>query len=272
MNLMLCFHSLRRSVVYWITLFTCVVAVCPCKIGLAQLIGTSPSTTSRAEEESSKMATLMSKLAERLTTQELNIKKIACNERVVVERTPAKGAGSVRVSQDFRMAAEVKQRGSFSTDTVFEETHSPAGPPDAGIDTSQLVRDSFSAAAEFMGLNHQEAYAQRFLRKESLDGRAAFVVALQTVKQLESRKISIGNTSMPMRIAGAAWIDADNGTLLRLEVRQTKLPRDVREFSYDLRYTVTPVGYLLPATVHFKQTRRDESISTTQTFSNCTVN
>ena len=255
----------------------------PFRVGscYAQIIGNPP--PANATEASDKAVNFVSRLGERLTSQDLNTKKITCQEEVSVERSGEKGQQSPVRTQRFTMTGEMKQHGSFSIDVSFVEEHVPieSGNPtspksEAGqsIDASFLVRDSFSAAPEFLGLNHREIYAQRFLGQETLDGREAFVVAFQTVKQLESRKITLDNHELPMRIAGKAWIDTVSGMLLRLAVQQTKLPKGYREFFYDISYTppARSSDPILPAVVHFKRVRSGENLATTQTFSNCRVN
>lgn len=221
----------------------------------------------------------LSRLAERLTTQELNLKKIHCEERVVVERIPLKDGAPQQLTQNFIMTGETQSRGQFSSDIVFVETHVPVDsnssmPTGAvpRIDDSMLVKDSFSAASEFLGMSHREIYVQRFLGKEKLQDFEAFVLAFQTVNKLESRKIMLDGKPTPMRVVGTAWIDAHHGTLRRLEVRQTKLPKSIREFSYNLQYPPSPSGLILPTTVQFKRQLNEETIITTQSFFKCQVN
>ncbi|MBZ5551610.1 MAG: hypothetical protein LAO21_02740 [Acidobacteriia bacterium] len=250
----------------------------------AQMIGTTPNTSTPAGEEGDKTLQFLTRLGERLTSQELNMKKISCDEQVAVERSREKGQPASVRNQKFIVKAEIKQHGEFSIDTSLVEEHSPveSGDPSAhpgdreqAVDASFLVRDSLSAAPEFLGLSHREIYSQRFLGKEPLDGREAFTVAFQTVKQLESRRITLAGRSVPMRIAGRVWLDAATGMLLRLEVQQTKLPKGIREFSYDVRYALAPAqsaAPILPATVHFRRVQDGETLVTTQTFSNCRVN
>jgi hypothetical protein len=251
---------------------------------LAQMIGSPPAPPTTEREESEKVISLLGRLGERLTAQELNTKRISCQEEVSVERSGEKGRpGPVR-TQRFIMTGEMKQHGTFSIDVGFVEEHQPVessdpsshkSDPGQSIEASLLVRDSFSAASEFLGLNHREIYAQRFLGKETLEGRGAFVVAFQTVKQLESRKVNLADQVVPMRIVGKVWLDAANGTLLRLAVQQTKLPKSVREFSYDIRYAAVPElssVLILPAAVHFRRVQKGETIATTQIFSNCRAN
>ncbi|MBZ5537460.1 MAG: hypothetical protein LAO31_16005 [Acidobacteriia bacterium] len=212
------------------------------------------------------------------------MKKISCEEQAEVERTREKGQPASIKNQKFAVSAEIKQLGQFSIDISLVEEHLPVGSgdsssppthPEQSIDPSFLVRDSFSTAPEFLGLNHREVYAQRFLGKEQWDGREAFTVAFQTVKDLESRKINMGGHEMPMRIAGRVWLDAATGMLLRLEIRQTKLPKGIQEFSYDVRYapgSAQSSAPILPAAVHFRRVQDGETILTTQVFSNCRVN
>jgi hypothetical protein len=250
----------------------------------AQMIGSTPGPSTTAGEEGDKALQFLTRLGERLTSQELNMKKISCEEQAEVERGGEKGQPASIKNQKFAVSAEIKQHGQFSIDTSLVEEHLPVGSgdssshptdPEQAFDASLLVRDSFSTAPEFLGLNHREVYAQRFLGKEQLDGREAFAVAFQTVKQLESRRINIGGRQVPMRIAGRVWLDAATGMLLRLEIRQTKLPKGIREFSYDLRYapgSAQSSAPILPAAVHFRRVQDGETILTTQTFSNCRVN
>lgn len=226
----------------------------------------------------------LARLAERLTSQELNMKKMSCDEQAVVERTRAKGPPEPTRNQKFVVTAEMKQYGQFSIDTSLVEEHLPVEPGDPAsqpsdhgqsVDPSFLVRDGFSAATEFMGMNHREVYSQQFLGKEKLDGQETLAIAFDTVKQLESRKITLAGHSVPMRIAGRAWLDAATGMVLRLQIRQTKLPKGVREFSYDIRYAPVPARSsvpILPAAIRFTRIQDGETILTTQTFSNCRVN
>lgn len=244
----------------------------------AQMIGVAPKADSAADEDADKMVALFSKLSEQLTAQELSLRKISCEEQVILDRTSSPRAAPKQLSQKFRIQGELKQEGSFSTDTRFVETHSPlnaASGSDGPIDSEFLVTDSLSAAPEFLGLKHSESYSQGNFRKEQFDGRAAVAVSFQSVKQIEMRKIIIGGKAVPMRILGTAWLDPQTEVLLRMEVRQIKLPKDVRAYSYDIRYAPpTPENprMTLPVTVRFTRILKEETLITTQTFSNCKIN
>lgn len=250
----------------------------------AQMIGSPPPAQTAQEEQSDKVLQFVSRLAERLTTQEMGTKKISCDERVTVEELRDKGKPGAPLTRSYVMNGEMKQQGTFSIDLSFIEEHKPVesretsgdpNPVGGSIDASLLVRDSFSAAAEFLGMSHREIYSQRLLGKEKLDDREAFVIAFQTLKQMEGRQITVENRSVPMKVTGKVWLDASSGMLLRIEVKQVKLPKGVREFSYDIRYTAVPgprFAFLLPAAVHFVRIRGDEKTVTTQTFSNYRVN
>lgn len=244
----------------------------------AQMIGVAPKADSAADEDTDKMVALFSKLSEQLTAQELSLRKISCEEQVILDRASSPSAVPKQISQKFRIQGELKQEGSFSTDTRFVETHSPlnaASGGDGPIDSEFLVTDSLSAASEFLGLKHSESYSQGNFRKEQFDGRAAIAVSFQTVKQIELRKIIIGGKAVPMRILGTVWLDPQIGALLRMEVRQIKLPKDVRAYSYDVRYSPpTPENsrMTLPVTVRFTRILKEETLITTQTFSNCKIN
>jgi hypothetical protein len=250
----------------------------------AQMIGSAPNTSTTAVEEGEKALNFIARLGEQLTAQELNTKRISCQEEVSGERRGEKGQTVQTYTQRYKMTGELKQHGSFSIDVSFVEEHVPVessdpsaqhSDPSQTIKAAFLVRDSFSAAPEFLGLSHREIYAQRFLGKETLEGREAFVISFQTVKQLENRKITLADHVVPMRISGKAWLDAANGTLLRLEVQQTKLPKGVSEFSYDVRYAPPPTLSsvpILPAAVHFRRVQKGETVVTTQIFSNCLTN
>jgi hypothetical protein len=239
---------------------------------LAQMIGsTKPPSRAADDEKNDKIMLMLSKLSERLTSQELNLKKIVCQEQVLVELSANKGGAAGQMSRNFVMSGEKRQRGSFSSDSTFVETHTPAAAdPSATIAESLLVRESFTAASEFLGLNHAESYAQSLVGPQNWEGRDTFVVSFQTIKQLEMRQITIDGKTVPMRLAGQAWLDATSGALLRLEVRQLKLPKGVRDFSYDIHYSLEP-RLVLPATVIFKRTSGAETVMTTQTFSGCKV-
>jgi hypothetical protein len=239
---------------------------------LAQMIGTTKPPITAADDENDKITRMLSKLSERLTSQEMNFRRIVCQEQVLVERRSNKGGEAGQMSRDFVMSGEKRQRGSFSSDSTFVETHTPAAAdPGATIAESLLVRESFTAASEFFGLNHTESYAQLLVGPQKWEGRDTFVVSFQTLKQLEMRQITIDGKTLPMRLAGQAWLDAASGALLRLEVRQLKLPKGVRDFSYDIHYSLEP-RFVLPATIIFKRTSGAETVVTTQSFSGCKVN
>jgi hypothetical protein len=261
------------SFLHWLSLVSlCTILFSSANMpSLAQMIGTTKPLSTAADDENDKIMRMLSKLSERLTTQDLNLRKIVCQEQVLVERSANKGGAAGQMSRDFVMSGEKKLRGSFSSDSTFVETHTPAAAdPGATIAESLLVRESFTAASEFFGLNHAESYAQRLVGPQKWEGRDAFIVSFQTVNQLEMRQITINGKTVPMRLAGQAWLDATSGALLRLEVRQLKLPKGVHDFSYDIHYSREP-RFVLPATVIFKRTSGAETVVTTQTFSNCKV-
>ncbi len=258
------------------------VALCPA-INAGQMIGSAKSQAPKGEEEMEKVTNLLSKLGEQLTTQRLNLRQAACDETATLEVFPAKGGTPTRTTRSFHFSAERKAADSFTSEAQLIETHTPvdaakseSGPPAAGatLDDSALAKDSFSAAPEFLGMDHSDAYVQTFLRKEKMDDRPAFLVAFQTVKQMEERRILIQGKEVPMRMKGQFWIDAATGRLLRLQVQQTKLPKGVKEFSYDISYpppTAAP-SFTLPGSVRFVRNFNGETEIIMQTFSNCRVN
>lgn len=243
----------------------------------AQLIGRPQTTSPTDTDASERMANFLSKVAERITTEELNLKRAVCQEQVLIEPTFGPMVSTQKQRLDYTMTGELKQQGQFSSDVFFVETHAPVRGKEVHDKTPEplLVKDSFSAAPEFLGMNHREVYTSQFVGKERLEGREVLVSSFQTTPRFETRKITLEGSSVPMRLAGKVWIDAQSGALLKIEVRQTKLPRGVREFSYSIQYASSSggsAGFTLPASVRFVRALRNETILTTQTFSNCRVN
>lgn len=277
-------RSLLRGHPRWLgTVFSLILLVGPAVRPVsAQIIGSSKPLTTPAEDETDKVTSLLSKLAEQLTTQRLNLKKISCDEQVALERFPVKGKPGTPITQSFKLTGERKSTDDFSAESTFVETHTALGseagnsasPGGSAIDDSLLVKDSLSAAEEFMGMSHREIYAQRFVRKDKMNNRPAYVISFQTTKSLEERRITIAGKSVPMRLSGTAWIDAANGNVLRIQVHQTKLPKGVRELSYDIEYPLptSPTSFMLPRQVRFTRTMNQETVIVVQQISNCRVN
>lgn len=240
-------------------------------LSLAQMIGRPQTPSNVGPDNAETMLNLLSKFAERITTEELNLKKVSCQEWVQVELPPSQRGTPAQGPIEFMMTGESKQSGQFSSDTFFVETHTPRnGKETTGTNSEMMVKDSFSAASEFLGMGHREVYSQQFAGKETWGGRDVFVATFQTLPKLETRKITIEGKPTPMRLTGKVWMEGRGGALLKLEVRQTKLPKGVREFSYSIEYTTS--GYTLPASVRFTRTLRGGTTVTKQTFSNCRVN
>lgn len=262
-----------RRLSFFILFMTFVLIPFLDSISLAQMIGRPQTPSNLGPDNAETMLNFLSKFAERITTEELNLKRVSCQEQVRVEQASAPGSALPHGPFEFLMSGESKQSGQFSNDIFFVETHTPQDGK--GVPEGMLVKDSFSAASEFLGMSHREVYSQQFAGKETMGGHDAFVATFQTMPKLESRKITIDGKPMPMRLSGKVWMDALGGVLLKLEVRQTKLPKGTREFSYNIAYappSAAASGYTLPASVHFTRTLHEGTTVTTQTFSNCRVN
>ncbi|MDD5544728.1 MAG: hypothetical protein PHX83_16300 [Acidobacteriia bacterium] len=239
-----------------------------------QIIGKPSTSSTPLEEDSDRAMNLIAKLSERLTTQDLNLRRIECQEEVSLERTARKGGETTRKTQRFLMSADRRQVGEFSIDMQLVESHQPMESATA-IAPGDLVQDGFSVAVELWGLNHAEAYSQHVSPKEKLDGREVYVVSSQTIKHAEPRRLIIDGKAVPMRLFARSWIDADNGTLLKMEIHQEKLPKNVREFYYDIRYaepSAATRGMILPQTIRFTRSDREATSVVTQTFSGCRIN
>ncbi len=250
-------------------------------LSFSQIIGKSKSTVSAEENEGDKVSAMLSKLAEQLTTQQLNLKRVMCDETVTYQKFPAQGAGSTEVTENFKMIAQRKSSDPFDSDAALVETHTPLIEPSGksasteAIDDSVLVKDSFLSAADILGMEHREAYFQQFLRKDKIDSRSVYVIMFRTMKQLEDRTLQIAGKEVKMRLAGTFWIDVETGRLLVLQVKQTRLPKGVHEYSYEIKYppaTSPATAFTLPVSVRFTRNMDRETFITTQHFSNCTVN
>jgi tetratricopeptide (TPR) repeat protein len=209
-----------------------------------------------ANEDSA--ASILRAVGQNVQAQFQNFADTASLERIEQQMLRARGrvAGSLDQKFQYLMLADSQKAGvrvqeyrtNFRGDRVDLE----------GLADGFMITSGFASADVIFHPIYQSEADFRYLGREDMNGRLAFVIAFaqkpKTARIFE--RFNSGNASVLILVQGLAWIDSETNRILRLRTdllepaREIHLNSQTTEIDYgEVRFGGTPASFWLPRRV-----------------------
>jgi len=203
-------------------------------------------------------ASILRAVGENVRAQLQNFADTASLERIEQQmfRSGGRVSGSVDQKFQYLMLARPQEAGvqvqEYRTD--FRGDRAELG----GVEDGFMITSGFASADMIFHPMYQNGSDFRYLGREEMNGRPAFVVAFAQKPRIARifERFNSGSDSALILVQGLAWIDCETNDILRLRTDLLKPAREVRlnsqstEIDYgQVRFAGAPSSFWLPRRV-----------------------
>jgi hypothetical protein len=214
----------------------------------------------------------LSQVAEQITVNQLSLRSFRCQEKLSIVETDTKTKLAQRheFSHPYEVSRKADRRANEKL--IFSESR-PAPPEDStpGWDSFPLIELPFTGRwIEAFSFENRLANDFKKQPPETINGKSCLVFAFETVPELTETKLFLFGKSVKLRQRGRVWIDEKNNQLVRLNARQTKLPKGCKSYEYQIDFqprTLFRRSMALPARAELKVELKDKTFVVLQEYS-----